>query len=527
MAYSELSTDSLKEYFDRSSLIKKYLILLCSGLISALAFAPVYFFPALIFAFSVFLIFSMLSTGPIQAFYYGITFGFGHFFAGLYWIGNSFAVEPTIPDFAGYVMVALLSCYLAIFPGLTSVAVRIIHKNHNLKTHLLCIVLTFTVVWNVMEWLRGVLFTGFPWNLTGYVWGFSDAMLQSTSVWGVYGLGLFTVFLALSPLLLLNRINRTVVSLLAVILVIGLYSYGSLRLNQQTDYVKDINLRIVQANIKQEDKWPSRNWGKNLISYMTMSEGSEQSGTTHVIWPETAIIYSLSEEPLRRQVISKMLDKGGVVFTGFPRRDRSAGTFKIYNSMIAINDEGEIEALYDKSHLVPLGEYIPSFVKMFFISLGFDQLFSGGQDFSEGDGLKTLNIKGLPPVGVLICYEIIFPGQVTDPSDRPDWLLNITNDAWYGDSSGPRQHLLQTRVRAIEEGLPIIRSAGTGISAVIDAYGRIVDQIGLNKRGVMNSGLPYKIEKATLYSKYKQWIFALISVIIAIVNIVLIRRFTP
>ena len=260
---------------------------------------------------------------------------------------------------------------------------------------------------------------------------------------------------------------------------------------------------------------------------MAMSEGSEQSETTHVIWPETAIIYSLSEEPLRRQVISKMLDKGGVVFTGFPRRDRSAGTFKIYNSMIAINDEGEIEALYDKSHLVPLGEYIPSFVKMFFISLGFDQLFSGGQDFSEGDGLKTLNIKGLPPVGVLICYEIIFPGQVTDPSDRPDWLLNITNDAWYGDSSGPRQHLLQTRVRAIEEGLPIIRSAGTGISAVIDAYGRIVDQIGLNKRGVMNSGLPYKIEKATLYSKYKQWIFALISVIIAIVNIVLIRRFTP
>ncbi|MCP5382544.1 MAG: apolipoprotein N-acyltransferase [Kordiimonadaceae bacterium] len=527
MANSNLSLDSISDYYDRCSQIKKYLILLCAGLISALAFAPVYFFPALIIAYTVLLIFTILSIGLKQAFYYGLTFGFGHFFAGLYWIGNSFAVEPSIPDFAGYVLVALLSCYLAIFPGLTSVVVRYIHKNHSIKRQLLSIVLTFSVVWNIMEWFRGVLFTGFPWNLTGYVWGFSDAMLQSTSIWGVYGLGIFTVFIAIVPLLLLNRANRIVVSILSIILIAGLYLYGHFRLNQQTEYVKDINLRVVQANIKQEDKWPSRNWGKNLITYMTMSEGIEQSGTTHVIWPETAIIYSLSEEPLRRQVISKMLEKGGVVFTGFPRRDRSDGSFKIYNSMIAINDQGEMEAIYDKSHLVPLGEYIPSFVKTLFIALGFDQLFSGGQNFSEGDGLKTFNIKGLPPVGVLICYEIIFPGQVTDPSNRPDWLLNITNDAWYGNSSGPRQHLLQTRVRAIEEGLPVIRSAGTGISAVIDAYGRIIDHIDLNKRGVINSGLPYKIKQTTLYSIYKQWIFMLISVIISIVNIVLIRRFTP
>jgi len=151
-------------------------------------------------------------------------------------------------------------------------------------------------------------------------------------------------------------------------------------------------------------------------------------------------------------------------------------------------------------------------------------LFSGGQDFLEGEGPKTLNINGLPPVGVLICYEVIFPGQITDPLDRPDWLLNITNDAWYGDSSGPRQHLLQTRVRAIEEGLPVVRSAGTGISALIDPYGRILDQVQLNTRGIINSELPKKILTPTIYSVYKELIFTIMISISIILNFLLLKK---
>lgn len=525
MKLSKISIDHVAQFFDRMSKVQKYLVLLTAGLFSALSFAPVYFFPSYMIALPILLILSVKSKRPRQAFLYGYIFGFAHFFAGLYWIGNSFAVEPSIPDWAGYFMVAFLNLYLSIFPGLASWGLKLIHKNHSLKTHLFNMVLSFSILWSIAEWLRGFLFTGFPWNLTGYIWGFSDIMLQSTAVWGVFTLGLITLILSFIPMLMLERRYRIGAPLLGVAVVAGLYFYGSDRLSQETEYVEGVNLRIVQANIKQQDKWPYQNWGKNLITYMDMSDGENKQGTTHVIWPETAVIYSLSEEPTRRQLISKVLAEGGTVLTGFPRRDRGKEGTGIYNSMIAINEDGENVGIYDKSHLVPFGEYIPAFIRAFFVLLGLDQLFTGGQDFREGEGIKTLNIDGLPPVGVLICYEVIFPGQVTDPTNRPDWLLNITNDAWYGDSSGPRQHLLQTRVRAIEEGLPIVRSAGTGISALIDPFGRVLDKIELNMRGVIDSELPRKISISTYYSLYKEWIFACISVILMIANIVLLRRF--
>ena len=327
------------------------------------------------------------------------------------------------------------------------------------------------------------------------------------------------------PFLALDHKWRIRAPLTAVIVIGLLLGYGSQRLPDDVDYIEDVNLRIVQANIQQIDKWPARNWGKNLVSYMEMSETETDQEPVHVIWPETAVIYALSDEELRRQLISRILpEAGGTVLTGFPRRERTSEGRKVYNSFIAIDEQGGIGGLYDKSHLVPFGEYIPAFIRSTALSLGLDQLFSGGQDFSHGNGLSTLDLEGLPPVGVLICYEVIFPGQVVDSSNRPDWLLNITNDAWYGDSTGPYQHLLQTRVRAIEEGLPLIRSAGTGISAVIDPYGRVLNKVPLNKRAVINSELPAKIETRTIYSRLKEWTFACIVVILIIANGVVYRR---
>ncbi|MBL4602426.1 MAG: apolipoprotein N-acyltransferase [Emcibacteraceae bacterium] len=351
-------------------------------------------------------------------------------------------------------------------------------------------------------------------------------MLQSTAVWGVYGLSIITAFLTFIPFLMLDKKYRLLAPAIAIFVIGGIFYYGNYRMPESAGFVEGVNLRIVHPNIKQQDKWPAKNWGKNLITYMGMSDDERLPGTTHVIWPETAVIYSLSEEPFRRQLISRVLGKGGNLLTGFPRRMRGQGRTKIYNSFIAIGDQGEIAGIYDKSHLVPFGEYLPAFIKNILIPLGLDQVFPGGQGFNEGEGVKTLNIPGLPPFGVLICYEIIFPGQVVDIKNRPDWLLNITNDAWYGNSSGPRQHLLQTRVRAIEEGLPVIRSAGTGMSAVIDPYGRILDKLPLNRKGVIFSELPNKISTMTYYSLYKEWIFACINVILIIVNIVLMGRFS-
>lgn len=524
MNLSKITIDIVIHFFERFSNFKKKIILLVMGLFSALSFAPVYFFPSYMIAMPILLILIMGSRNPKMAFTYGYIFGIGHFFAGLYWIGNSFAMEPDVPDWAGYLLVLFLAACLAIFTGLVGWGVKKIHARHSLKTHLINIIISFSVLWCLGEWARGGLFTGFPWNLTGYIWGFSDTMLQSTAIFGVFGLSVITTVLCFWPFLVIDQKTRMPISICSFLIILSMYLYGSNRLEADTEYVNDVNLRIVQANIKQQDKWPYQNWGKNLITHMEMSEGSNKTGTTHVIWPETAAIYSLSEEPVRRQLISKVLSEGGNVLTGFPRRERLENGTRIYNSLIAINDQGEIAGVYDKSHLVPFGEYIPEWIKSVLIPLGFDQLFTGGQDFSEGKKIETLHIEGLPPVGVLICYEIIFPGQVVDPTNRPDWLLNITNDAWYGNSSGPRQHLLQTRVRAIEEGLPVVRSASTGISALIDPYGRVLHKIMLNKKGVINSELPSKIVARTYYSLYRDWIFACICGLLMIANIVLLRR---
>ncbi|MDA0707832.1 MAG: apolipoprotein N-acyltransferase [Proteobacteria bacterium] len=508
------------------SLNKSRIIIFVAGLISALSFAPIYFFPVLFISFPLLLIMTKNSRSVKESFLVGYIFGLGHFFAGLYWIGNSFAVEPSVPDWAGYLMVAVLAAFLSLFSGMVTGLLYAIHKNSTFHRHLVSMVLTFIILWSLSEWLRGHLFTGFPWNLSGYVWGFSDIMLQSTAIWGIYGLGTITIGLCFIPLLMTEIRLRMGAGICGGALLGFLFLFGLFRLPENIDYVEDVNLRVVQPSIPQQDKWSYQNWGNNLLTFMDMSEGKSADGVTHIIWPETSVLYSLSEEPSRRHLMSKILSDGGTILTGFPRRQRDEDSMRIFNSFIAIDDQGEIQGIYDKSHLVPFGEYIPSFIKNILVPFGFNQIFSGGQDFSEGDGVKTLTIDGLPPVGILICYEVIFPGQVTDSANRPEWLLNITNDAWYGQSTGPYQHLLQSRVRAIEEGMPLVRSANTGVSAIIDPYGRLLNQIPLNEKGVMNNRLPKPLKEITIYSYMKDWQFIIINAMLSILNIMLAVRVT-
>lgn len=524
MNLSHFKIENITDRLGKFSKRNKIFLMIFIGAFSALAFAPFYIFPVLAISYPVFIIMSMISERPKTAFYNGFSFGFGHFFAGLYWIGNSVIVEADIPNWAGPFMVALIALYLSLFPALVAFLLKYLHCKHSLEQHLLNISMSFVVLWTLSEWLRGILFTGLPWNLMGYIWGFSDTILQSTAIWGIYGLGFITCILAILTFFVIVDFRRTLSALIIILSVSGLYLFGAKRLPDSIEYIENINLKVVQANIKQQDKWPYENWSKNLITYMDMSDDNEEDKTDIIIWPETAVIYSLSEEPFRRDVISNILNDEDFILTGFPRRQRDPNETLIFNSLIAINKEGDVKGIYDKSHLVPFGEYIPSFITSIMVPLGLDQLFTGGQGFSHGEGIKTLNIDGVPPVGVLICYEVIFPGQVTDPENRPEWLLNITNDAWYGESTGPHQHLLQTRVRAIEEGLPLVRSASTGISAIIDPYGRIVENLDLNKRGVLKSALPKKLSKRTFYSYWKEWIFTCINVMLIIVNIVLLRR---
>lgn len=486
-------------------------ILLLLGGLSGFAFAPFYLFPVLAISYPILLILLFTQKNIWGAIFFGWCFAFAQMFTGISWIAAAFEVDDRYWVGVGYLSVAGLSMLLALYSGLALGALHWLFRSRNPKYNSLSIMISFAVLWSLAEWARGHFFTGFPWNLTGYIWGFSDVMLQTTSLWGIYSLGLITLFLAAIPFgMIQSRDNKKAVyggAFVALIIISSMGLYGTVQLSQPTTFHEDVKLKIVQANINQEDKWDPDKKTDNFIKYLDMSRSRPEEGITHVIWPETAVIYFLDTEPSRRYLIAEMLNDNAVVMTGFPRVLRRP-EFQAWNSFGLVDAEGGISNIYDKYHLVPFGEYMPDILSNSLSFLGLGMLVEGFS-YSRGDAIKTQHYKSTPPFGVLICYEIIFPDAVVDQNDRPDWLLNITNDAWFGTFNGPYQHLLQTRVRAIEEGLPIIRSAGTGMSAVIDPYGRIIKKLSLNEQGVIVSGLPHKRENVTVYSKNSNWIFFL------------------
>ncbi|MCF8474395.1 MAG: apolipoprotein N-acyltransferase [Emcibacter sp.] len=493
----------LLTWLDQRSSTQRMGLLLVAGLLNGFSFAPFYFFPVLAVTYPLLLLILFKSQRLSEAFCFGWWFSFSQLFMGTIWIASAFEVDSRYSLWVGYLAVACLAMILALYSGLATGLLWHLYHRRNLKDNAWSIVLSFVVFWTIAEWLRGNLFTGFPWNLTGYVWGFSDIMLQTSAMWGIYGLGLITIFLALIPymLIVLSSSRRSIYSILIVGgLIVGcLISYGMVQLSGPTKFRDDVKLKIVQANINQEDKWDPEKKADNFIKYLNMSKSNPEEGITHVIWPETAVIYFLDSEPSRRYLIADILNEDALLMTGFPRIERRP-EFKAWNSFLTIDHEGNVLNTYDKHHLVPFGEYTPSLLSDSLSFLGLGMLVEGFS-YSKGEGLKTLHMKGTPSVGVLICYEIIFPGKVVNKADRPDWLLNITNDAWYGSFNGPYQHLVQTRVRAIEEGLPIVRSAGTGISAVIDANGRVVKALGLNQQGAVISALPAARQSHSLFYK--------------------------
>ncbi|WP_321393303.1 apolipoprotein N-acyltransferase [Emcibacter sp.] len=500
------------------------LLALTSGALSALAFAPFYLLLLLWVSYPVLFLMLRGLDKKSEAFSIAWWFGLGQFFVGFLWIANSFYLQDDIPAWTGYLAVGCLAGLLAIYSGFVGLAMNVYWQKIDRSRNLLISLLLFAVFWNLSEWGRGHFFTGFPWNLSGYVWGISDSMLQSSSIWGIYGLGLFTLIFALAPLYFLSLGRERGKLLLAAgvfgVLFGGLFLFGAQRLTQETEFSEDVTLRLVQPNINQRDKWAREKRADNFLDYLTLSDRNGKGDATHIIWPETAVIYFLDQEPSRRYLIADMLGDDDLLLTGFPRREWHEDDLKIYNSFAAIDNNGQIGAIYDKNHLVPFGEYIPSFFRTLLSAIGLQRAV-GGLDYSPGPGQVTQYVPGTPPFGVLVCYEIIFPGEVANREDRPDWLLNITNDAWYGTMTGPYQHFLQTRVRAIEEGLPVIRSAGTGISAVIDSYGRVIKSIELQKRGTIDQKLPLKLVELTFYSRYGDitFVFTMLFIIIGAITI--------
>jgi apolipoprotein N-acyltransferase len=498
-----------------------------AGVATSLALAPFHFAPILLVSFT--LLTWLLDgvcgiagwRGLRAAAAIGWWFGFGFFLTGLYWVG--FALTVDAKSFGHFIPVAVLAlpAGLAVFCAAATLLARIGWSAGPAR------ILLLALCWSLFEWLRGHIFTGFPWNLIGYVWSADFApllvVMQNASIIGVYGLGLITVALAALPALLADGKLRTgpvaIPLVCGVALLLGMAGYGFVRLGQAgPGDVAGVRLRIVQPNIAQAAKWQPEQRAAIFRTLIDLSATPSDRPPTHVIWPEAATPFFLLQSEAALAQMARLVPATGAVITGAPRMGAATGddANPIHNSVLVVDGDGGVPALYDKAHLVPFGEYLP--FPEIFAAVGLKKLTVDLGSFAPGPGPKTLRAPGLPPFSPLICYEAIFPDSVVDATDRPAWLLNVTNDAWFGDTSGPRQHLVQARMRAVEQGLPLIRAANTGISAVFDAYGRSRAQLTLNHEGIIDAALPRALP-ATLYANQGDIAFGLLIALVSLVFI--------
>jgi apolipoprotein N-acyltransferase len=479
-----------------------------AGAVSAFAFAPVECFPALLLGYAVLVLLldgARATPKPVRrAFGLGWAFYFGQFAIGWHWLVYPFLIYPDV-NLWQLPFASLLPAGVALFGALACAVAMVFWRAGPAR------VFVFAILMALSEWLRGHLFTGFPWNLSGYGWGASLAMLQSASLMGAYGLSFLTILLGGSLAELAYR--RWHVPLLLAALFAGLWGYGVYRLaSTPVGDVAGVAVRLVQPDIPQAEKYVRALIPRNWQRLWDLSVAPARNGKmpTHIVWPEAATGFAVARVPAALNQIALLTGRGQSLITGSDRVLRSEDHIIAYNSLYLFSP-GRTQ-VYDKFHLVPFGEYVP------FASLlgriGINQL-TVGSGFSSGDHPHVLSAGPAPPVTPLICYEVIFPHDVVDRTEpRPGWLVNITDDSWFGPWAGPRQHFLIARVRAIEEGLPIARAANTGISAMIDPLGRVRTKSALNTMGVIDTALPKAIA-APLYSRIGDLVFWLFLIIAA------------
>jgi apolipoprotein N-acyltransferase len=505
---------------------RRALIALIAGALSALAMAPFNAWPVLFVTFpvAVWLIDGAGAGrfgGVPAAALAGWWFGFGYFVAGLYWIGYAFLVDAD--TFAWLLPVAVmgLPALLALFTAFGFALARLIWTTDSWR------ILGFAGALTISEWLRGHVLTGFPWNAFGYALTEPLALAQTAALVGLWGLTFIALAVFASPAALIDDRAATrrpwLPLTLSVVVLVAMGGFGALRLAATpTRFVDKVKLRLMQPNLQQDVKFNYAAKQMVMDKYLSLSDratGPHTSGVrdaTILIWPESAFPFFLSREADAMARIADLLPQGTVLITGAVRPpDQPAGIpiTRAYNSIYAIDHDGTILSVYDKLHLVPFGEYLP--LQSLMERLGFVQLTKVRGGFIPGDRRRTMAIPHAPRMLPLICYEAIFPGDVVPRDDRPGWIVNVTNDGWFGISTGPYQHLRQARLRAVEEGLPVVRAANTGISAVIDPVGRMVARLPLGVEGVLDSALPAAIPP-TLYSRIQDtpaWIAVALSVI--------------
>ncbi len=481
------------------------------GAMAAMAFAPFYWVPLLIPAFGGLLLILHRRRSLRSALGAGWWFGLGHFVVSFHWIIESFGNQPRTPETLGPPAVLLLAAGMAVYPALAAALARLVAR-----AGAGFLLPALALAWGVMEWARGWLLTGFPWNPLSAVWSGLPEMMQPLALIGPYGLSAVTLAIAAAPALWLPGLGgrRPWLWPACAALLLSLWTgWGVWRIDSaQTRAYPDVTYRIVQPNIPQREKWDPALRREHFVDYLALSSRTPPpSGRLVIVWPETAITdIHFDRYPGRRTLATRILPPGGVLITGALRAvETEDGRALPANSLYVLDEDGRIRALYDKAHLVPFGEYLP--LRPVFEALGLSKLTPGSLDIQPGRGLRHIDLPGLPAFSPLICYEIIFAGEVAADRPRPDLLINITNDAWFGLTTGPHQHFAQARMRAVEEGLGVIRAAQTGISGAIDPFGRVLGQIGAGRRGTIDAPAPVALEFSTIYARFGDWPFLLIT----------------
>jgi apolipoprotein N-acyltransferase len=486
----------MKPLYDLSAWSKR-LLLTAAGSVTTFAFAPFFISPLLLLTFPLLLTLSRHATSTKATFWTGWWFGLGYGCASIYWFSYALLVDAA--RFGWLIPFALggIGGALAVYYGLTTL---LVHRFR--QWPIVPYSLAFALSWVGMEGLRSVLFSGFPWNLLGYSWNATTVSLQAASIGGVWWLSLLTVVLASTPLWW--KAKAYIPFFCAMVGFAALLVYGGVRLHQNpTAYEADILLRVVQANIPQTLKWDKNAEMGNLQKHISLSLSDRYSKVTHLIWPESAMTFRLEQGGFWANELAKIVPLQGALTTGVVRMERNeAGSAHLFNSLNVLRSNGNISAVYDKRKLVPFGEYVP-----LRSVLPLDKITPGGQDFSVGSYAGAIAMHGAPDFRPQICYEAIFPWLSADT--YPHWILNITNDGWFGLSSGPYQHFDMTRMRAVEQGVPLIRAASGGISAAVDAYGRVLHSLPLNTHGVMDTRLPKPATSPTIYGRYGQGVLLL------------------
>ncbi len=477
---------------------RRSLVAFLAGALAVLAQAPYDFFAVCFVSFPLLVWLLDGATGEASdgllrrlrpAFAIGWWFGFGYFLAGLWWIGSALLVEADSFAWALPFAVIGIPFALAFFYGFATVVARLLWSNDIGR------IAALAFGFGLAEWLRGFLFTGFPWNAVGYAAMPVPLLMQSVSVTGMIGMNALAVFVFAMPALLAARRHVRLGAALVVALVLAHAGFGYVRLNAPVEpATRAIDVRIVQPAVDLSEKWDASVRDRIFATMMGLSAKAPDPGHDKpqlILWPETSVPFLFTERPDALTALGDMLGPGQMLVAGVVREEGGSGTnadSRYYNSVVAIDDKGEITDAVDKVHLVPFGEYVP------FADLlgrfGLEQLVAGPMTFAAGNERHPITLPGGIRALPFICYEVIFPDLVAVDAASSQLIVNVTNDAWFGDTPGPYQHFRQAQIRAVENGLPLLRAANNGISAVVDPRGHVVDALAVNARGAIDVRVP-------------------------------------